>query len=146
MVLITSACILAFACATESTTRNCDSEDAQRETPEDSDREEGLKLPVSFDSIWPEVLAFESEPERIIHYVDEGDASWTPFVFVGRNGPSVRVLTLTEFVRSLRECLKIRIISVQRNGFGDTVLDSTHGDADFAAETDLEAGILVLLV
>lgn len=136
LALITGACVLALACTTESTTSNCDPKDTDRETSEDSVREESLKFPDSFDSIGPEVLAFESESERVIHYVDEGDASWTPFVFVGGNGTSVRVFAITEFVRSLRESLKIRIISVQRNGFGDTVLDTSHGYADFAAETE----------
>ena len=125
-----------MGCTQEASNSDCSAADTGQDTGSDATESESLVLPASFDSIGPTVHAFESASGRVIRYIDEGDASWAPFVFVGGNGTSVRVFALTEFVRSLRESLEIRIISVQRNGFGDTAFDPSLGYADYAAEVE----------
>jgi pimeloyl-ACP methyl ester carboxylesterase len=70
---------------------------------------------------------------RAVRFVDLGAPGWRTVVFFGGLGTSARAALLTEFARTTRERLALRLISVERNGFGQTPLDSSLG-YDAAAE------------
>ena len=55
-------------------------------------------------------------------------------LYIGGTGTSARVAHMTDFLRSTRESLGLRLISVERNGFGDTEFDKGLGKADFAKD------------
>ena len=73
---------------------------------------------------------------RQVHFIDDGADSGLPVVFVGGLGTSVRVIRLLDFLRSMRVGLNIRMISVERNGYGQTAFDPELGMADFSAEVE----------
>lgn len=60
---------------------------------------------------------------RTVHYIDEGEPGWHTVLFLGGAGTSVRAFGLLEFARSLRQQLRIRVVSVERNGLGQTRFD-----------------------
>jgi non-heme chloroperoxidase len=60
-------------------------------------------------------------------YIDEGSAGWRPVVFFGGLGTDVNAFYETEFARELRERLRLRVISIERNGFGMTPFDPSLG-------------------
>ena len=93
-------------------------------------------LPESFDSLGPTVQELVMASGRKVHYIDDGDPDWLPVVFTGGLGTSVRVIRLLDFLRSMREDLGIRVITVERNGFGQTDYDPALGMADFAEEVE----------
>jgi hypothetical protein len=72
--------------------------------------------------------------DRVVRYIDKGDAGWRPLVFFGGLATSVLAFELTEFARATRERLRLRVLSVERNGFGETAFDSSLGIAR-AADT-----------
>ena len=55
-------------------------------------------------------------------------------MFIGGAGTSLEAFQLTEFARSSREALRVRVISVERNGFGESALDTSLGYDDYNAE------------
>ena len=65
-----------------------------------------------------------------VRFIDEGEADWRPVVFFGGLGTDVNAFYDTEFARELREQLRLRVISVERNGFGMRGFDGTLGYAD----------------
>ena len=69
---------------------------------------------------------------RVVRYIDEGAADWRTAVFFGGLGTDVSAFYETEFARELRERLRLRFVSVERNGFGMTPLDESLGYADAA--------------
>ena len=71
---------------------------------------------------------------RTVNYIDDGDPGWTTMVFFGGAGTSVRAFRLLEFARSLRQQLQIRVVSVERNGIGQTPFDDAVGVAEYAAD------------
>jgi pimeloyl-ACP methyl ester carboxylesterase len=71
---------------------------------------------------------------RVVRYIDEGDPEWRAFVFFGGLGTSARAFFLTEHARSLRTAHRLRAISVERNGFGETQFDPSLGLDDAAAD------------
>ncbi|MFD8687209.1 alpha/beta fold hydrolase [Streptomyces sp. NPDC059651] len=88
----------------------------------------------AFDSLGPEVKAAELSTGRTAHYIDEGRRGGTPVLFIGGTGTSARAAHMTDFFRTTRENLGLRLISVERNGFGDTDYDESLGKADFAKD------------
>ena len=64
--------------------------------------------------------------------VDTGPDDGIPVLFVGGSATSATVVDLVSFLASAREELGIRLISVERNGFGDTPFDPDGGYGDFA--------------
>ena len=72
-----------------------------------------------FDSLGPTVQSL-SKSNKTIYYIDDGKVTDTPVVFIGGLGTSVRAIRLLDFLRSYREELGLRIISIERNGFGQT--------------------------
>ena len=80
--------------------------------------------------------------------VDGGKSAWvsqsgprdgTPVLFVGGSATSATVVDLVSFLSSAQDELGIRLISVERNGFGDTPLDPSAGYQEFA---DTAIGVL----
>jgi pimeloyl-ACP methyl ester carboxylesterase len=67
---------------------------------------------------------------RVVRYIDEGSFDWRAVVFFGGLGTDVNAFYETEFARKLREQLRLRFVSVERNGFGMTPLDDSLGYAD----------------
>lgn len=94
------------------------------------------QLTGEFDPIGPTVQTLETASGRTVAYVDDGDESWTPVVFFGGSGTSVRVMNLLEFAHTLRGQLELRLISVERNGFGQTAFDPELGYADYAEDVE----------
>lgn len=89
---------------------------------------------LGFDPLGPEVHAFVVESGRTVHYIDEGAIGWQPVLFLGGAGTSVRAFRLLEFARSFREELCIRVISVERNGLGQTPFDAGVGFGEYSAD------------
>jgi pimeloyl-ACP methyl ester carboxylesterase len=66
----------------------------------------------------------------LVHFIDEGRPDWRPVVFFGGFGRDVSAFYDTEFAREVRERLKLRFVSVERNGFGMTPFDPRLGLED----------------
>ncbi len=92
-----------------------------------------LKLQNDFDHIGAEAHSI-TRNGRTTHYIDEGDANDRVVVFIGGQGTSLEAFQLTEFARSTREQLGLRVISVERNGFGESTFDPKLGYADYVDE------------
>jgi len=101
-----------------------------------------MDIQEEFDPIGPAVKYFETCTGKTLVYIDEGESGWKPVLFVGGAGTSVRVFGLAEFARTLREQLKLRVISVERNGFGETLYDDDWGYEDYAEEVGELLGYL----
>jgi pimeloyl-ACP methyl ester carboxylesterase len=69
---------------------------------------------------------------RTASFIDEGRPSWRPFVIFGGLGTSLGAVELLEFARTARERLGLRVVSVERNGFGETPFDPDLGYGDAA--------------
>jgi non-heme chloroperoxidase len=67
---------------------------------------------------------------RVVRYIDEGSPDWRPVVFFGGLATDVNAFYETEFARELRERLRLRFVSIERNGFGMTPLDQSLGYGD----------------
>ena len=67
---------------------------------------------------------------RVVRYIDEGEPGWRPVVFFGGLGTDVNAFYMTEFARELRERLRLRVVSVERNGFGMTAFEPSLGYAE----------------
>ena len=93
-------------------------------------------LPDRFDSLGPTVHRLVMSDGRQVHYIDDGEPGWLPVVFTGGLGTSVRAIRLLDFLRSMREALKIRIITVERNGFGQTEYHPDLTMADFVSDVE----------
>jgi pimeloyl-ACP methyl ester carboxylesterase len=87
-----------------------------------------------FDSLGPVVRSCEVGSGRRVQFIDEGQANGMPLVFMGGAGTTVRAFRLMEFARSFREQLGIRIISVERNGLGQTPFNPTVGFKEYAED------------
>ncbi len=91
-------------------------------------------LEGGFDHLGPAVRHTRVASGRDVRFVDEGDLAWTPLLVFGGAGTSVRAVGLLEFARSLREELQVRLLSVERNGLGQTSFDPALGYAEYAAD------------
>jgi non-heme chloroperoxidase len=67
---------------------------------------------------------------RVVRYIDEGSPDWRAVVFFGGLGTDVNAFYETEFARDMRERLRLRFVSIERNGFGMTPLDDSLRYAD----------------
>lgn len=95
------------------------------------------QLPGKFDSLGPTVQQIKTLGERQIHYIDDGPETGVPVVFTGGLGTSVRAIRLLDFLRSLRLQLGLRLITVERNGFGQTGFDPSLDMTDYAEDVEL---------
>ena len=73
----------------------------------------------NFDSLGPDVQSLKIN-NKTIYYIDDGEKNDIPVVFISGLGTSVRAIRLLDFLRSFREELGLRLISIERNGFGQT--------------------------
>ena len=64
--------------------------------------------------------------------VDTGPQDGIPVLFVGGTGTSATAVVLVEFLSSAREALGIRLLSIDRTGYGAAPLDPTAGYDEFA--------------
>jgi non-heme chloroperoxidase len=87
----------------------------------------------SFDPLGPTVRRTVLPSGGSIHFIDEGRPTWQTVVFFGGAGTTVRAFGLLEFARTLREQLRIRVVSVERNGLGQTPYDPGVGFAEYAS-------------
>jgi non-heme chloroperoxidase len=87
-----------------------------------------------FDSLGAPVQSLTLANGRTVHYIDTGEAGWRPVLFVGGTGTSARAFEMTEFLQTLRRQLKLRVVSVERNGFGDTPITPGWSYGDYADE------------
>jgi non-heme chloroperoxidase len=75
-----------------------------------------------------------SNKGKDLFYVDEGPKDGIPVVFVAGNGTSARALELTNFLRSTRDQLKLRFITLERNGFGQSTFDPKGDYSSYSAD------------
>ena len=68
-----------------------------------------------------------------IYYIDDGEKNDIPVVFISGLGTSVRAIRLLDFLRSFREELGLRLISIERNGFGQT----QYNPSSYIAQVDI---------
>ncbi|MGX9226122.1 alpha/beta fold hydrolase [Streptomyces albus] len=87
----------------------------------------------TFDPLGPPMHSTE-HAGRTVHYSDTGEKDATPVVFMGGTGTTARASGMTEFLRTTRQKLGLRLISVERNGFGDTEYDAKLGFDDYTAD------------
>lgn len=87
-----------------------------------------------FDTLGPQVREAVVGSGRTVRFIDEGGPDWQPLLFFGGAGTTVRAFRLFEFARSLRRQLRIRVISVERNGLGQTPFDPEVGFAEHAGD------------
>ena len=93
-------------------------------------------FPEQFDSLGPSVKQLLTEKNRVVHFIDDGDFNDFPVVFVGGLGTSVRAIRLLDFLRTMRKDLGIRIISIERNGFGQTEFNSNLTIFDYVQDVE----------
>ena len=93
-------------------------------------------LPSSFDSLGPTVQSLKTDTGRTIHFVDDGNEDGLPVVFTGGLGTSVRVIRLLDFLETMRRDLKLRFITVERNGFGQTEFDDSLTMTDYVSDVE----------
>ena len=91
-----------------------------------------LELQDEFDPIGAEVHELTKDG-RTSYYIDEGTGD-RAVVFIGGASTSLQAFQLTEFARTTREQLGVRIISVERNGLGASKVDPTLGYTDYNNE------------
>jgi len=92
-----------------------------------------LRLQRELDSLGErraEIRLLSAASGRVLRYIDEGDRGWRPMVFFGGLATSVGAFGLTEFARTTRELLKLRVLSIERNGYGETPFNPRLGYAD----------------
>jgi pimeloyl-ACP methyl ester carboxylesterase len=89
---------------------------------------------VRFDPLGPAVRTATLSTGRTLRYIDEGEPGWVPLVWFGGAGTSVRAFRLMEFARTLREELRVRVLSVERNGLGETPFDAQAAYPEYAAD------------
>ncbi len=91
-------------------------------------------LQAQFDPLGPAVNALPGPKGRVLHYTDTGEAGWRPVLYVGGTGTSARAMLMTGYLETMRRQLRLRMISVERNGFGDTAFDPAWTLGDYAAD------------
>lgn len=82
------------------------------------------------------IHTLEDEAGRTLYYIDEGDPLGTPVVLVSGFGTSVTAALLTTHLRQLRDQLGIRLISVQRGGYGPRPYQAEWGYRDYVTEVE----------
>jgi non-heme chloroperoxidase len=88
----------------------------------------------SFDPIGTPVQSLKTAEGRTVHFTDTGEEGWRTMLFIGGAGTSARAPELVAFLDTMRRQLKIRIVTVERNGLGDTAFDPNWGFGDYVSE------------
>lgn len=89
---------------------------------------------TDFDPLGPAVHRATLTSGRTVRFIDEGQRNWVPLLWLGGAGTSVRAFRMLEFARSFREELGVRVLSVERNGLGETPFDPALGPEEYAAD------------
>ncbi len=92
-----------------------------------------IDLENGFDHIGAEVHEL-THNGRQINYIDEGRPGQRAVVFLGGQATSLEAFQLTEFARTTRQELGLRVISIERNGFGESPYNGSLGYADYKNE------------
>lgn len=87
-----------------------------------------------FDALGPEVRQARVATGRTVHFIADGEPDWGTLLFFGGAGTTVRAFRLLEFARTMRAQLRIRVVSVERNGLGQTPFDPEIGLDEHAAD------------
>ena len=87
-----------------------------------------LDLQEDFNYVGAAVKSMTDSTGHVVNYIDQGEECWRTVVLIGGGGTGVRAFELTEFVRDLREELRIRVICVERNGVGMTQFEPADAD------------------
>ncbi len=93
-----------------------------------------IDLPEEFDYMGPSVQTYAMPDGRNVAFVDTGPENGMPVLFLGGTGTSAAVVQLTDFLRTMREALNLRLISVGRAGFGQSDPASDWTFEDYAAD------------
>lgn len=93
-----------------------------------------VRFQTRFDPMGPAVVALPGPAGRTLHYADTGEPGWRPVLFLGGTGTSVRAMLMTGYLETLRRQLRLRFITVERNGFGDTAFDPAWTLGDYARD------------
>jgi non-heme chloroperoxidase len=93
-----------------------------------------LDVQEKFDYMGPAVRKLELSSGKTVAYVDEGEEDWIPVLYAGGAGTAARAMSLTDFLRTFRGQLGLRLITVGRNGFGETEYLPDWEYEDYAAE------------
>lgn len=93
-----------------------------------------IAFPDHFDAIGTPVQTMTTAQGRTVHFTDTGETGWRPILFIGGVGTSGRSPELVAFLDTMRKRLKLRIVSVERNGLGDTPFDPAWTFADYNRE------------
>lgn len=88
----------------------------------------------TFDPLGPDVREMTAPSGRKLHYIDDGPRGGATLLFFGGAGTSVRAFRLMEFTRGLRYEFGIRVVSIERNGLGQTGFDPDAGLVEHAAD------------
>jgi non-heme chloroperoxidase len=89
---------------------------------------------ATFDAVTsPEPQMIPLEDGQQAWVVDTGPDDGMPALFIGGTGTSATAVRLVEFLSSARKKLGIRLISIDRPGYGSAPLDRAAGYDDFAA-------------
>ena len=89
---------------------------------------------MAFEPLGPTVKTIQVASMRSVQFIDEGPPSGIPLIFLGGAGTTVRSFRLMEFARPLRAYLGIRVVSVERNGLGQTTFDPGVGVMEYAED------------
>lgn len=99
----------------------------------------GAAFGAEFDPLEsPDPETIELDGGGTASVIDTGPEDGTPVLFLGGTGTSATAVRLVEFHSSAREALGLRLISIDRNGYGDAEFDSEAGYPEFV-ETALGA-------
>ncbi|WP_424933358.1 alpha/beta fold hydrolase [Amaricoccus macauensis] len=90
-------------------------------------------LPESFDYMGPTVSTLDVAG-RTVAYVDTGPDDAIPVLFLGGTGTSAAVVGLADFLRTMREDLGLRLVSVGRAGFGQSAPAENWTFSDYPAD------------
>jgi len=89
-----------------------------------------LKLPDDFSYIGSPVHSLTMASGHVVNYIDTGEKVWRTAVLIGGAGTGVQAFELTEFARDLRLSLHVRVICVERNGFGMTKFEPADANGN----------------
>lgn len=101
-----------------------------------------IDFPSQFDPIGTPVQSLVTKEGRTVHFTDTGELDAKPVLFIGEVGTSARAPELVAFLDTMRRRLKLRIVTVERNGLGDTAYDPKWGVSDYVGEVDQVLGHL----
>lgn len=144
VLIALSTVLLVSACSGGSGGDRADGDKGGKVSPTTEDSKATTSVPPTVFSAGMDPIS-RSTPKKVI--VD-GKPAWvsvsgpedgTPVLFVGGSATSATAVDLVSFLSSAQNKLGVRLISVERNGFGDTPLDPAAGYQEFA---DTAIGVL----